>query len=203
VLVLPPFFYKGVSDDGLFAYYSELIERVGDPNLRLFLYHIPAFSGVPISLDLIERLARRYPEQIAGVKDSNGDWSNIDAMLRNFPQLAIFPASESFLIRAMPLGAAGCISATINVNPAAISELCAGWAEPGAATAQQQVDRVRQIFQKYPMIAALKFAIGHYRDHGHWQLQRPPLSLLSAQQRAALLAELAAAGFAMPALEQA
>ncbi|KQX01793.1 dihydrodipicolinate synthetase [Massilia sp. Root418] len=202
VLVLPPFFYKGVSDDGLFAYYSELIERVADANLRLFLYHIPAFSGVPISLGLIERLARRYPDQIAGVKDSNGDWANIEAMLRNFPHLAIFPASESFLTRAMPLGAAGCISATINVNPAAISALCANWAAPGAAAAQQQVDRIRRIFQKYPMIAALKWAIGHARGQQQWQVQRPPLSPLSAQQQASLLAELAAAGFAMAALEQ-
>jgi 4-hydroxy-tetrahydrodipicolinate synthase len=188
VLVLPPFFYKGVSDDA---------------DLRLFLYHIPAFSGVPISLGLIERLAKRYPEQIAGVKDSNGDWDNIEAMLRNFPQLSIFPASESFLSRAMPLGAAGCISATINVNPAAIASLCANWAEQGAPLAQQQVDRVRQIFQKYPMIAALKWAISHYRDQEQWRIQRPPLSPLSAQQQAALLAELGAAGFAMPALEQA
>jgi 4-hydroxy-tetrahydrodipicolinate synthase len=203
VLVLPPFFYKGVSDDGLFAYYSEVIERVGNADLRLFLYHIPAFSGVPISLGLIERLASRYPEQIAGVKDSNGDWTNIEAMLRNFPQLSIFPASESFLSRAMPLGAAGCISATINVNPAAIASLCANWAEQGAPLAQQQVDRVRRIFQKYPMIAALKWAIGHYRDQEQWQIQRPPLSPLGAQQQAALLAELGAAGFAMAPLEQA
>lgn len=201
VLVLPPFFYKGVSDDGLFAYYSEVIERTGDGNLRVFLYHIPAFSGVAISLGLIERLASRYPQQIAGVKDSNGDWANIEAMLRNFPQLSIFPASESFLTRAMPLGAAGCISATINVNPAAISALCANWAEQGAAAAQQQVDRIRQIFQKYPMIAALKWALGHYRDQQQWQMQRPPLSPLSTQQQASLLAELTAAGFGMPGLE--
>lgn len=201
VLVVPPFFYKNVSDDGLFAYYSEVIERVGDANLRLFLYHIPAFSGVPVSLALIERLAKRYPEQIAGVKDSNGDWNNIEAMLRNFPQLSIFPASESFLSRAMPLGAAGCISATINVNPAAIAALCANWAGDGAALEQQRIDRIRLIFQKYPMIAALKWAISHFRDRQDWQVQRPPLSPLSAQQQAALLAELQAAGFGMPGLE--
>lgn len=201
VLVVPPFFFKNVSDDGLFAYYSEVIERTGDANLRLFLYHIPAFSGVPIKLTLIERLAKRYPEQIAGVKDSNGDWSNIEAMLRNFPQLSIFPASESFLSRAMPLGAAGCISATINVNPAAIASLCANWAGDGAALEQQRVDRIRLIFQKYPMIAALKWTISHFRDRQDWQVQRPPLSPLGAQQQAALLAELQAAGFGMPALE--
>jgi 4-hydroxy-tetrahydrodipicolinate synthase len=202
VLMLPPFFYKGVSDDGLFEYYSQVIERVGLQGLRVFLYHIPAFSGVPISLNLIERLAARYPQQVRGVKDSSGDWANMEAMLRNFPQLDIFPASESLLSRAMPLGAAGCISATININPGAISALCANWAEQGAQQAQAKVDVIRQIIQKYPMIAALKWTIGHFRDQSGWQLQRPPLQPLGARQQADLLAELQTAGFSMPGLEQ-
>ncbi len=198
VLMLPPFFYKGVSDDGLFDYYSQVIERVGLQDLRVYLYHIPAFSGVPISLALIERLIRRYPEQVVGIKDSSGDWQNIEAMLSNFPDFAIFPASESFLTRAMPLGASGCISATINVNPAAISRLCAGWQLEGAAQQQQAVDTIRKIFQSYPMIAALKFAISHYSDKPSWQVQRPPLSALTADKKTALLAALDAAGFRMP-----
>ncbi|MES2072871.1 MAG: dihydrodipicolinate synthase family protein [Pseudomonadota bacterium] len=200
VLMLPPFYYKGVSDDGLFDYYSEVIERVALPELRVYLYHIPAFSGVPISLTLIERLIKRYPQQVVGIKDSSGDWQNIAAMLDNFPDFSIFPASESFLTRALPLGAAGCISATINVNPAAISRLYAGWQGEGAAQQQQAVDSVRQIFQKYPMIAALKFAISHYSDRPSWQIQRPPLSALSLDQKTSLLAELDAAGFNMPGL---
>lgn len=200
VLMLPPFFYKGVSDDGLFDYYAEVIERVGLPDLRVYLYHIPAFSGVPISLALIERLVKRYPQQVVGIKDSSGDWQNIEAMLRNFPDFAIFPASESFLTRAMPLGASGCISATINVNPAAISRLCAGWQAEGAAQQQQALDTIRKIFQSYPMIAALKFAISHYSDNPSWQIQRPPLSALSADQKSGLIAALDAACFSMPGL---
>ncbi len=201
VLVVPPFFYKGVSDDGLFAYYSEVIERVGHDGLRLFLYHIPAFSGVPVSLNLIERLAQRYPRQIAGVKDSSGDWANIEAMLHRFPQLSIFPASESMLSRAMPLGAAGCISATLNVNPGPIAHLQRHWRDDGAALAQQQIDRVRLVFQKYPMIAALKWTLAHYRDQPAWQLQRPPLAVLTSQQQQGLLAELQAARFALAPME--
>jgi 4-hydroxy-tetrahydrodipicolinate synthase len=200
VLMLPPFFYKGVSDDGLFDYYAEVIERVGMQNLRVFLYHIPAFSGVPISLALIERLYQRFPQQIAGVKDSSGDWANLEVMLRSFPQLSIFPASESLLSRAMPLGAAGCISASININPAAISAMCANWAAPEAAQAQARLDAVRQAIQQYPMIAALKWTIAHYRKDSRWQRQRPPLRPLSEQQQIALLAQLQAAGFDMPGL---
>ncbi|MFZ6648079.1 dihydrodipicolinate synthase family protein [Undibacterium sp. TJN25] len=200
VLMLPPFFYKNLSDDGLFAYYSEVIERVGLPDLRVYLYHIPAFSGVPISLGLIERLIKRYPQQVAGIKDSSGDWGNLEAMLNHFPDFSIFPASESFLSRAMPLGASGCISATINVNPAAIGRLCSGWNTEAAVQWQHQADVIRKIFQGYPMIAALKFAISHYSGIPSWQIQRPPLSSLAADKKAELLAALDAASFSMPGL---
>ncbi|WP_394778752.1 dihydrodipicolinate synthase family protein [Undibacterium sp.] len=203
VLMVPPFFYKNLSDEGLFAYYSEVIERVNLPDLRVYLYHIPAFSGVPISLGLIERLIKRYPQQVAGIKDSSGDWGNLEAMLKNFPDFSIFPASESFLTKAVPLGASGCISATINVNPSAISRLCATLqkADKSDPVEQQQaVDVVRKIFQGYPMIAALKFAISHYSGIPSWQIQRPPLSSLAADKKTELLAALDAAGFNMPGL---
>src|SRR5437870_3901219 len=84
VLMLPPFYYKGVSDEGLFRNFAEVIERVGDERLQLYLYHIPPVSQVPISLGLIERLLGKYPGIVAGVKDSSGDWSNTKAMLHNF-----------------------------------------------------------------------------------------------------------------------
>ncbi|MCP3998112.1 MAG: dihydrodipicolinate synthase family protein, partial [bacterium] len=112
-LMLPPFFYKGVSDDGLFASYAEVIERVGSRALRVYLYHIPPVSQVGISLALIERLVRAYPETVVGIKDSSGDWENTGAMLeRGWDEFRIFAGSESFLLRTMQSGGAGCISAT-------------------------------------------------------------------------------------------
>lgn len=203
VLVLPPFFYKGVSDDGLFDYYAELIERVALPELRVYLYHIPAFSGVPVSLRLIERLSARFPQQIAGVKDSSGDWANLEAMLCTFPHLSIFPASESLLARAMPLGAAGCISASVNINPAAIAAMCDNWHAPDAAHTQAELDAIRRIVQAFPMIAALKWILAHYHGDHRWQRLRPPLCALTARQQDALQARLRDAGFAMPAPEAA
>ncbi|GGC85305.1 dihydrodipicolinate synthase family protein [Undibacterium terreum] len=203
VLMVPPFYYKGITEDGLFSYYSEVIERVALQDLRVYLYHIPAFSGVPVSLGLIERLIKRYPQQVVGIKDSSGDWQNMEDMLKNFPDFSIFPASESFLTRAMPLGASGCISATINVNPAAISRLCANWQAEDALVQQQKLDVVRKIFQTYPMIAALKFAISYYGDRPGWQIIRPPLSALGADKKSALITELDAAGFSMPSLLEA
>src|SRR5690554_2971109 len=103
VLMLPPFYYKGVSDDGLYANFAEIIERVGDARLKIYLYHIPQVSQVPITLNLIERLLKAYPQVIAGIKDSSGDWANTEAMLKQFqPEgFDVFSGSESFLLATM------------------------------------------------------------------------------------------------------
>ncbi|WP_307866859.1 dihydrodipicolinate synthase family protein [Variovorax sp. E3] len=129
LLTLPPFFFKGVSEDGVFAYYAEIIERVGAGCAPIYLYHIPQFTHVPITLTLIERLLQRYPTVIAGAKDSAGDWRHTKAMIDTFAAdgFDVFPASESFLSAAMPIGAAGCISATVNMNPAGIHRMFEGW----------------------------------------------------------------------------
>src|SRR5690349_9840175 len=134
VLMLPPFYYKGVSDEGLYRNFSEIIQRVGDSRLRIYLYHIPPVSQVPISLPLIERLLKAYPGTIAGTKDSSGVWENTKAMLEQFqPQgFDVFAGSETFLLATLRMGGAGCISATANVNPAAISRLARTWKQPDA-----------------------------------------------------------------------
>lgn len=196
-LVLPPFFYKKISDDALFAYYAEVIERVGDARLSLYLYNIPALSGVPITLGLIERLFSRYPDILAGVKDSSGDWANTKAMIDVFARdgLDIFPASEALLSTALPLGAAGCISATANVNPANIALLCQRWQDAEAAALQEQVTRVRKVFEAVPMIAAMKQVIAHGRDDQEWLNVRPPLEQLKPEAATALIGTLSDAGF--------
>ncbi len=195
-LMLPPFYYKGVSDDGLFAYFSEVIERVGDGDLRVYLYHIPPVSQVPLSHDLIERLIRAYPGVIAGIKDSSGDWANTQGMLdRQWEDFAVFAGSETFLLQNMRAGGAGCISATANVNPAAISRLYAGWQAPDAEAQQAQLDRVRAVFQKHAMIPAMKAAVAAGSGHADWRVLRPPLMALEDAQSAALLADLETVGF--------
>ncbi len=200
VLMLPPFYYKGVSDDGLFASYSEVIQRVGDARLRIYLYHIPQVSQVPITLPLIERLLVAYPGTIAGVKDSSGDMANTRAMLEQFQPRGfdVFAGSENYLLATLRGGGAGCISATANVNPAAIAELAQAWAQPDADARQAALDAVRAVFQKLPMIPALKAAIAHYGGDEGWATVRPPLVRLSSDQRASLVAALRPTGFAMP-----
>ena len=156
VLMLPPFYYKSVSTDGLFRSYAEVIERVGESDLRVYLYHIPPVSQVPISLALIERLLRAYPETIAGIKDSSGDWGNTQAMLDRFQPLGfdVFDGSETFLLATLRGGGAGCITATGNVNPRRIAELARRWRDPDADTQQAALDAVRTVFQQFPMIPA-------------------------------------------------
>ena len=202
VLMLPPFYYKGVSDDGLFKNFAEVIERVGDQRLRVYLYHIPPVSNVPITLSLIERLLKAYPGIVAGVKDSSGDWNNTKAMLDAFAGggFDVFAGSETFLLANMRKGGAGCISATANVNPGAIARLFREWQGADADAQQARLDEIRGIVQRYPMIPALKATIARYGGDAAWVTVRPPLVALTPEQRAALAADLGRAAFTMPGL---
>ncbi|CAN7713804.1 dihydrodipicolinate synthase family protein [Variovorax paradoxus] len=200
LLTLPPFFFKGVSDDGVFAYYAEIIERVGPGCAPIYLYHIPQFTHVPITLGLIERLRKRYPTVIAGAKDSSGDWANTKAMIDNFAAdgFDVFPASESLLSKAMPLGGAGCISATVNMNPAGIHRVYAGWQGADAPELQARADAVRKVFQGGYMIPAMKHALATYANDAPWRMVRPPLAPLDSSTRDAIDAQLQAVDFSMP-----
>jgi 4-hydroxy-tetrahydrodipicolinate synthase len=202
VLMLPPFYYKGVSDDGLFASYSEVIERVGDARLRIYLYHIPQVSQVPLGLALIERLLARYPGTIAGVKDSSGDFDNTRAMLERFQPRGfdVFSGSESFLLATLRAGGAGCISAIANVNPAPIARLVREWQASDADAQQAALDRVRAVYQSLPMLPALKATIAQFSRDDAWTAVRPPLVALAPSQRTQLRDALHALGFAMPGL---
>lgn len=199
LLTLPPFFFKGVTDDGVFAYYSEIIERVGSGCAPIYLYHIPQFTHVPITLSLIERLLKRYPDVIAGAKDSSGDWANTKAMIDNFAAdgFDVFPASESFLSTAMPLGAAGCISATVNMNPAGIHKLYQGWKSAEVQDLQANADVVRKVFQGGYMIPAMKYAVAVFSGDASWCKVRPPLVELDQPAAEKVAAELQAIAFEM------
>ena len=202
VLMLPPFYYKGVSDEGLYRNFAEIIERVGEPRLRVYLYHIPPVAQVPITLGLVEKLLKKYPGTIAGMKDSGGDWNNTKAFLDAFAKSGfdVFPGAETFLLQGMRHGGAGCISATANTNPAAIARLYDTWQSGDADAQQAKLDEIRQTFAKYPMIPALKAAIAHYGGDAAWSKVRPPLVELTPDQHKGLIADLDARGFTMPGL---
>jgi 4-hydroxy-tetrahydrodipicolinate synthase len=235
VLMLPPFYYKDVDQEGLYRYFSEVVQRVGDTRLKIYLYHIPPVAVVGITTGLVERLLAAYPDVIAGMKDSSGDWNNTQTFLDAFAARSagpdptaraartfdVFVGSESFLLAGMRNGGVGTISATANVNPAAIYELyqkCSGVCvkrrssrkalgtsastHPDLDDQQQsELNVVRQVFssRKFPsMIAALKQAIAIYADDPAWRTVRPPLVELTPEQAKTLAAEFKAIGFTMP-----
>jgi 4-hydroxy-tetrahydrodipicolinate synthase len=203
VLMLPPFYYKAVSDEGLFRSYATVIEGVGDSRLRVYLYHIPPVSQVPISLSLIERLLKAYPDTIAGIKDSSGDWNNMRAMLEQFQPhgFDVFSGTESFLLAILRGGGAGCITATANVNPGPIARLARSWQQPDAESQQASLNIVRGVFQQFPTIPALKATIAHFADTPAWLTVRPPLVELDDAQRDALSQALKRIDFSMPGLD--
>ena len=202
VLMLPPFYYKDVSDDGLFAYFSEVIQKIGSAALQIYIYNIPPVTKVTLSLSLLERLAKEYPKTVVGMKDSSGDWSYTESVIKLLAPsgFRVYAGSEVFLMRALRAGGVGCISATANVNPKAIADLADHWRESNADERQVGLDQVRGIFAKYQMIAGMKTAVAHYSKDPEWLRVRPPLMQLSADQQAQLLSELQAINFSMPGL---
>ena len=202
VLMLPPFYYKGVSDEGLFRSFAEVMERVGEARLRVYLYHIPPVAQVAITLGLVERLLKAYPAQTAGMKDSSGDWGNTKAFLDAFATSGfdVFAGSETFLLRNMRHGGAGCISATANVHPGPIARLHDTWRSADADGQQARLDEIRGVFAKFPMIPALKAAIAHWTGDAPWATVRPPLVALTPEQARALVGALEQANFTMPGL---
>lgn len=197
VLMLPPFYYKGVSDEGLFRAFARIIEGVADDRLRVFLYHIPPVTQVPISLALIDRLMTAFPGIITGVKDSSGDWDNTRSMIEQFQPrgLDVFAGSETFLLATLRAGGAGCITATGNVNPAPIVQLFKTWQNADADAQQAKLNATRAAFAQLPIIAAMKASIAMKTDRADWATMRPPLVELSASQREALGAALDAVNF--------
>ncbi|WP_136069122.1 dihydrodipicolinate synthase family protein [Modicisalibacter radicis] len=205
VLMLPPFYYKGVSDEGLFRYYSEVINLVGDSRLRIYLYHIPPVTQVPLSLELIERLRDAFPGIMAGIKDSGGDWAHTQALTERFAgqDFAVYAGSERYLLNTLRAGGAGCISATANVNPAAIVELARHWQESDADERQQRLNVVRDLFEQYPLIPAMKAATAHFSGMDDWRRLRPPLVELEEQRASELVSSLKATGFRMEGVGEA
>lgn len=198
-LTLPPFYFKPAAEDGLFAYYAQIIEAIGSDKLKLYLYHIPQFTGVPITCALIERLCKAYPDTVVGIKDSSGDWANTERMLREFPGFKVYPASEALLEKALPLGAAGCISATANVQPRAIAQAIDSWGTPPFEAAQAGIKTVRTLFQAQPMIPALKHVVAEHFGDPDWRHVRAPLVAADPAWANGLSAHLAEAGFRMDA----
>ncbi len=191
-LLLPPFYYKNPSEDGLFAFFAEVIERVGDDRLRLYLYHYPQLSTVAITVGLVARLKRAFGDTIAGLKDSSGDWQVSATFLKEFPGFGVFSGSEQFLLANLRAGGVGCISASTNVTAPLAQPVYEGWRSSAADGLQQALTEVRLVIQSFPMQAALKEMMARLSGDPGWRVLLPPNRPLDAGQRDELAARLQA-----------
>ena len=183
-LVLPPFYYKGVPDDGLIAYIDALVQATADRPIPIYLYHFPAMSGVPWHVALIKRLLQSFPSRIVGLKDSSGDMAFARSAAAIAPDFAVFPSTEAALIEARSGAFAGCISATANLN----ADLCARAWRAGDQNALDAAVTIRKLFDGKPLVAGVKALLAHI--HGDPALARvkPPLAPFSAADCAAVIA---------------
>lgn len=193
VLMLPPFYYKGVSDEGIFRAVAEVIERVGDARLKVYVYNIPPIAVVGYSLAVIERLLSAYPATVVGMKDSSGDWAYQKSVFEAFPQFDVFTGSERYLLANLRLGGVGTISAMANVIPDKIRFLYDNYLAANADEVQERLDRFRAATRDYAAIPALKQILATRTGDRGWLTLRPPLTSLDEGATQAMLAKFAAA----------
>jgi 4-hydroxy-tetrahydrodipicolinate synthase len=186
VLLLPPFYYRDMGEDGLFRFYAALIERVGAPELRALLHHRPQASGAPITDALITRLRREFGAVIAGVQNGAGDWATTKSLIERFPELAIFSGTERYLLETLRAGGQGCISATINITAPLAGAVYEEWESSEADGLQKALTMLRQAFDHYPTPQAQKEMLAQMMDRPGWREVLPPLFPLPADSAAAL-----------------
>ena len=195
VVMLPPFYYKGVTDQGLIDSYCRVIEAVADSRLRIVLYHIPPISQIAITNGVIEGLLARYPETIVGLKDSSGDLAHMKDLVTDFPQLSILAGADPFMLELLGLGGGGCITATSNVVAASLRLVYDHHADPArraeVEAAQKRIVAYRTASTKFPQIATVKTMVALRTGDDGWSRIRPPFIALSDEQKAELAATLA------------
>ncbi|MCZ8146795.1 MAG: dihydrodipicolinate synthase family protein, partial [Roseomonas sp.] len=192
VVMLPPFYYKGVTEDGLFAAYAEVVERVADPRLRIVLYHIPQMSAVPIPFSVIARLRAAFPGAFTGIKDSAGDLAHMEALVSAFPGLAVLAGADPLMLPLLKAGGAGCITATSNLVAGDLAFVFRHHADPGRAAeveaAQARIVAERNRASRFPQIASLKLLLADRVGQPSWHRLRPPLLPLTPAEANALRA---------------
>lgn len=195
VLLLPPFFYKNPSDDGLFAYFSEVFGRVGAMP-KVYLYHFPAQSAVPFGIDLVGRLLKAFPGTVQGIKDSSGDFANTSAYVEHFARdgFEVYCGDDGALLRLLQAGGAGCITACSNVSTAVNARVYANWDKPAAEEAQATLAAMRKAVTSAPLIPGLKALIARHTGDDAWLNLRPPHLKLGAEAASRLFATFDACG---------
>ncbi len=201
VLMLPPFYYKSPSDDGLFSFFSEVIQRVGSDALKIYLYHFPQQSVTPFSLNLIERMVKEYPNTIVGMKDSSGDLNNMIAAARNFPEFCVLSGADDLVLPLLKQGGGGCITACANILPGLLKEMYEGFCSGEDITEiNKMITAVRMVMAKLPAPPGQKAILARHTENDEWHNMRPPLMRLENDKLKQLYLDLDATGYKLPPL---
>ena len=195
VLALPPFFYKNPSEDGLFAYFSEVIQRLGT-GTRIYLYHFPAQSAVPFTVPFIARLLKAYPGVVKGIKDSSGDFANTRSYVDHFARdgFEVYCGDDGALHDLLNAGGAGCITAASNVGSAFNGQVYANWDNELGRRAQTTLSAIRKAVTSAALIPGLKALVARHTGDAGWNAMRPPHMALSEAECAKLFAAFDACG---------
>lgn len=195
VLMLPPFYYKGVHDDGLYAFLDRLIQTVADARLRIYLYHFPRMAVVSFSNALVARLRDAYPHTVVGMKDSSGDIEHMRSICRDFPGFRLYAGTERLLLPVLEAGGAGCISATTNITARLAGEVHRDWRSGGAKAMQALLTAARQTLESHPFVPGLKGLLARRHENPGWMNLRPPLTPLGERELRKLEERLERTGF--------
>ena len=191
ILLLPPFYYKQVDDEGLFNYFYRVVNEVGEHDLEIYLYHFPKMTGLHFSSALLEKLLTRFPDNFAGMKDSSGDFSHMKSICENFTGFKLFAGTEKYLLDVLRLGGAGCISATANVTTPKCMEVFNHWQGAMADRLQSELTTQRNIFEGLPFIGILKQYMAHISGNPQWLHVRPPNGLVAEIELKRVIAQMA------------
>ena len=182
ILLLPPFYYKPVNDVGLQTYFSMLLDKLGENEVKIYLYHFPKLSGVTFSNKLIEWLISKYPENIVGMKDSGGDWPHMEDILKTFPGFRLYAGSEKFLLPVLKAGGAGCISASANLTSPDAAAVYEAWKKGSGEKEQARLSELRDVLEQFPSIGTLKYIFAKLSGNQDWLNIRPPNVILTTEE---------------------
>jgi 4-hydroxy-tetrahydrodipicolinate synthase len=186
-VILPPFYYKGISDEGLFRFYAQLVEGLADSRLKIILYHIPQMTQVPISHELIYRLRTEFPDIFVGIKDSAGNIENMKKIVERFPGFSVMAGADPLLLPLLKAGGAGCITATSNLRADSLRYIFDHINDPSLKAEidqhQKRINDWRNLSNSYAQLATIKAMISKVRGDARWCALRPPLTAITAQEQ--------------------
>ena len=182
VLILPPFYYKKISDTGLENYFDNFFQKIGENDLQVYLYHFPQLSGVPFTVKLIEKLVSKYPGNIVGMKDSGGDWSHMEEVMKAIPNFRFYTGSEKYLLPTLKAGGVGCISASTNLTSPEAAAVYNAWKKGAGETEQGRLSSLREALETFPSIGTLKYVFAKLSANKDWLNIKPPNTILTTEE---------------------